>query len=187
LGTDHQHVSVIHTYLANSKFLQNDYAAAVRQSERALEIVRRLHPSVHPDVALALNNLGTIYRAQHRLEESSRLYTEALEVMQKSGQPEHPAWIRALSDYAAVRFDQGRYNEAKSFLEQALDRAEKTYGPSHPSLASILRDYAAVLRKTRHKSDAKKAEARAARIMDQSGRDNQLGYTVDLRTLSGFR
>jgi tetratricopeptide (TPR) repeat protein len=187
LGPDHQHVSVILTYLANSKFLQTDYAAAEQLSERALEIVRRLHPSVQPDVALALNNLGTIYRAQHRLQESWRLYTEALEIMRNSGQPEHPAWIRTLSDYASVGFDHGRYNEAKSFLEQALGRAERTYGPNHPSLASILRDYAAVLRKTRHKSDAKKAEARASRIMEQSGRDNQLGYTVDLRTLSGFR
>jgi len=131
--------------------------------------------------------MGTIYRAQHRLEESSWLYTEALEIMRASRQPEHPAWIRALTDYSAVRFDQGRYGEAKSYLEQALERAEKMLGTNHPSVASILRDYALVLRKTRHKSEAKKAEARAARIIDRAEQQNQLRYTVDRRTLSGFR
>jgi tetratricopeptide (TPR) repeat protein len=183
LGPDHKHMAVILTYLADSALQQQAFTAAADYDERALEVVRKVHPQVHPDVAMALNNLGAIYRAQHRLEESSRLYAEALEIMQASGQPDHPAWIRALSDYGAVRFRQGRYQEAKRFLAEALKRAETALGPDHPTVASILRDYALVLRKNKNKLEAKKAEARVARIMGQSGRDNQLGYTVDVRTL----
>lgn len=187
LGADHQQIAVILTYLADSAFHQGNYAAAAEDDERALAVVRKLHPGPHPELAIALDNLGTIYRAQHRMEESSRLYAEALDIMRASGRPDHPAWIRALSYYAAVRFDQGRYDEAKSLFEQAIERAEKALGPNHPSVASILQDYAVLLRKTKHKSEAKKAETRAARIMSESGRENQLGYTVDARTLSGFR
>ena len=72
-------------------------------------------------------------------------------------------------------------------MKRSLALAEKTLGPNHPDLARILRDYAAVLRKMRHKGEAKKLELRAAQIMDQAGKDNALGYTVDRRTLSGFR
>ena len=187
LGPGHQQVAVILTYLADVAFLQGDNAGAAQRAERALELVRRARPAGHPDIATALNNLGSVYRAQHRLEESSRLYTEALEIMQASGQPDHPAWIRAYTDYSTVRFDQGRYEDAKSYLREALAHAERTLGPNHPTVASILSDYAAVLRKTRNKTEAKKAEQRAARILAQSREQNQVGYTVDLRTLSGFR
>jgi hypothetical protein len=54
-------------------------------------------------------------------------------------------------------------------------------------LARVLTEYAALLRRTKHKSEAKKLEARATVILAQSGRDNSLGYTVDVRGMSSFR
>ena len=187
LGPEHPQVAVILTYLSDAAFAERDLEGASRLSERALAVVRRNHPAPDPDLALALDNLGTLYRAQKRLEDAARLYMEAVHVLEAAGRPGHPAWIPAFNGWSAVYFDRGLYEEAAKPLKQSLELAEKTLGPNHPDLARILRDYAAVLRKTRHKGEAKKLEARAAQIMDQTGRDNGVGYTVDRRTLSGFR
>jgi tetratricopeptide (TPR) repeat protein len=187
LGPDHAQTAVILAYLSDSAFGLRDLDTAAHWSERSLAIVRRIHPEPHPNVAVALDNLGTIYREQKRLEESSRLYTEAVAVLDASGQPEHPAWIRALNGYSAVYFDQGRYEEAEPLLQRSLALAEKTLGPNHPGVARILRDYAVLMRKTKRKGEARKLELQAAQIMDQAGRDNALGYTVDQRALTGFR
>jgi tetratricopeptide (TPR) repeat protein len=187
LGTEHPQVAVILSYLSDVALAERDLESASSLSERALAVVRHNHPAPDPDLALALDNLGTLYRAQKRLEDAARLYMEAVHVLEAVGRPEHPAWIRAFNGWSAVYFDQGRYEEARKPLQQSLALAEKTLGPNHPDLVRILRDYAAVLRKTRHKGEAKKLEVRAAQIMDQTGRDNGIGYTVDRRTLSGFR
>lgn len=187
LGPEHAQVAAILTYLSEAAFEERHLESASRLSERALAIVRVNHPTPHPDVAIALDNLGTLYRAQKRLEESTRLYREAVQVLEAAGQPENPAWIRALNGWSAVYFDQGRYEQAEAMLKRSLALAEKTVGPNHPNVARILRDYAAVLRKARRKGEARKLEVRAGQIMDQAGRDNGVGYTVDRRALSGFR
>ena len=187
LGPEHPQTAVILTYLSDSAFKQHDLDAAVRLSERSLAIMRGNHTAPHPDVAIALDNLGTMYRAQKRLQDSTRLYTEAVAVLEAAGQPNHPAWIRALNGWSAVYFDQGRYEETEKLLKRSLALAEKTLGRDHPTVAGILSDYAVVLRKTKRKGEAKKLEFEAARIMDQASRNNALGYTVDRRTLSGFR
>jgi hypothetical protein len=44
-----------------------------------------------------------------------------------------------------------------------------------------------VMRKTKRKGEARKLEVQAAQIMEQAGKENGLGYTVDRRALSGFR
>jgi tetratricopeptide (TPR) repeat protein len=187
LGPQHPQTAVILTQLANLAFAQLDVDRAVQFSERGLAIVRANHKSPHPDVAIALDNLGNLYRAQKRLEESSRLYTEAVEELKACHQPQHPAWIHVLNGWSAVYFDQAKYGEAEAVLKQALDQARTTLGPSHPNVARLLRDYAVVLRKTKRKGEARKLELQAAQIMEQAGKENGLGYTVDLRALSGFR
>jgi tetratricopeptide (TPR) repeat protein len=187
LGAQHPQTAVVLTYLGNLAFAQRDLETAVSFSERSLAIVRANHKLPDPDVAIALGNLGNLYRAQKRLEESSRLYTEAVAELKACDQPQNPAWIHALNGWSAVYFDQAKYEEAEALLKQALEQARKTLGPSHPSVARLLRDYAVVMRKTKRKGEARKLEVQAAQIMEQAGKENGLGYTVDRRALSGFR
>ena len=187
LGAQHSQTAVVLTYLANLAFAQMDLETAVRYSERSLAIVRANHKSPDPDVATALDNLGNLYRAQKRLNESSQLYTEAVEELKACNQPRHPAWIHALNGWSAVYFDQARYEDAEALLKRALDQARTTLGPSHPTVARLLRDYAVLMRKTKRKGEARKLEVQAAQIIEQAGKDNALGYTVDRRALTGFR
>jgi tetratricopeptide (TPR) repeat protein len=187
LGPDNPQTAVVLTYLSDVACRRGDYSEAIARSERALEIMRRIHEGPHPDVAIALDNLGSMYRGQGNPAESRKLYTQAISVLEQSHNPKHPAWIRALSNYAATRFEQGDYAAARSLQERALAQAESTLGPDHPTVGKLLLDYAVILRKTGKKSEARKQDARAARILEHSAQANGLGYTVDARSLSGFR
>jgi tetratricopeptide (TPR) repeat protein len=115
------------------------------------------------------------------------LFEEALRILERSNQPEHPAWIRALDEYSLVLLARRDYQQAEALLKRSLALAERTLGSDHPEVARILHGYAAVMRKTGRKSQARKLEARAARIQQDSDRANAIGYTVDLRSLSAFR
>jgi tetratricopeptide (TPR) repeat protein len=187
LGPEHAQTAAILTYLSDSALHQRDFAAAASLSERALAVLRKIHTPPDPELAVAVDNLGTMYRALGRRQDSDRMYIEAAEILEQSKQPEHPAWIRAWADLSYVYGDQGKYGEAEALLKRSLALGEKALGPSHPMLARVLTEYAALLRRTKHKSEAKKLEARATVILAQSGRDNSLGYTVDVRGMSSFR
>jgi tetratricopeptide (TPR) repeat protein len=187
LGSNHGTTAAIVTYLADVAFNRRDYVAAAGLGEHALAILRKTHSGADPDLAIALDNLGAVYRAQGRQQDAQRLYSEAIQVLEASGQPENPAWISALDAYGVILLAQGQWREAEERLARSLALAEKILGPNHPSVAQILRDDALALRKMKRKSEAKKMEARAAAIVTQSGRENGLAYTVELGSLSGFR
>lgn len=187
LGPDDPHTAAIRTYLADLALSRGDYATAASQAEAALATARRTHGPADPVLATALDNLGTVYRAQGKREESSRLFEEAIGVLEKSGQPDHPAWVPALEDSSSVLFERRSYAEADALLQRALALAEARLGPNHPEVARVLHERAVVLRKAGQKSEARKLDARAAQIRSRAARDNALGYTVDLSTLSGFR
>ena len=185
LGPDHAVTAALLSSLANLRLSQGDYDGAAARAEQALAIMRK--QPAGPEQATALDNLGTIYAAQHRPEKASPLFAEALDVLAASRQPEHPAWIRALKDQSAIDVQNGEYAKAEGELSRALELAERVLPSNHPDTAAVMRSYAQVLRKTRRKSEAKKLEAKAAVIEAQSGRANGVGYTVDVRSLSGFR
>jgi tetratricopeptide (TPR) repeat protein len=187
LGPEAAGIAVIDTYLADSALRRRDYAEAVVLGARALEIVRKSRGAASPEAAIALGNLGVMYRAQGATDESSRLFAEAIEVLEKSAQPDHPGWISALQNYGGMLFDEDRFAESEKVLNQALRMAENSLGPNHPKVARILSQRAMLLRKTGRKREAKKLETRAAKIEQESGRKNTIGYTVDLQNITGYQ
>jgi tetratricopeptide (TPR) repeat protein len=179
-GPDDARTVTLETYLAQSAFNRNDYKAVAAWGERVLATARRTHLSADPALAIALDNLGMIYRTQGRVNDSSSLFADALAVLQRGGHSTGPPWISALEGAGLSAFDARRYPEAESLLNGALARSEETFGPQHPQTARLLRERAAVLRKTGRKSEARSLEARAASIERQSAQDNGLNYTVDI-------
>ena len=186
-GPGHPSTAPILTYAADLALRRRDPAEAAEFAARALEVLRKTRRPGDPELATAIDNLGAIYWTQRRTAEASRLFEEAIAVLESSRQPEHPAWIPALNDYSLLCVERGRYREAEDSLRRSLALAEKTLGPAHSEVAFILEGYARVLRKTGRKSEARKLQARASRIQQDSSRANAIGYTVDLGSLSAFR
>jgi hypothetical protein len=68
-------------------------------------------------------------------------------------------------------------------LQRAIAVYESAFHADQQLLGEVLRRYAVVLRGERKNAEARKAERRAAQIVADSQRENQLGYTVEAKAL----
>ncbi len=66
----------------------------------------------HPDVAIILNNLAVLYRAQGKYAEAEPLYKRALAIREEALGPDHPHVAGSLENYAALLRKTGRGDEA---------------------------------------------------------------------------
>ena len=74
----------------------------------------------HPDLAINLNNLGNLYRAQGRYSEAEALSKRSLAIAEKALGPEHPDVGESLNNLAELYHAQGRYAEALPLMKRAL-------------------------------------------------------------------
>ena len=66
----------------------------------------------HPDLAIELNNLAEVYRAQGRYSGAEPLHKRALAIWEKALGPEHPHVATSLGNYAALLREVGHGAEA---------------------------------------------------------------------------
>ncbi|MDP7561017.1 MAG: tetratricopeptide repeat protein, partial [Planctomycetota bacterium] len=88
--------------------------------ERSLAIREKSFGPEHPDVALSLNNLAGLLRAQGSYSEARPLHERALAILEKALGPEHPDVAGSLNNLAALLEDEGSYAEARPFFERSL-------------------------------------------------------------------
>src|SRR6185295_9697592 len=105
--------------------------------ERALTIQVRLNPE-SPDVAVALNNLGSLYLLRGDYARAEPFYMRALAITAKRFGPEHPDVARSINNLAALYAAKGDYVRAEQGYLRALAIREKVLGPDHPSVAVSL-------------------------------------------------
>jgi eukaryotic-like serine/threonine-protein kinase len=104
---------------------KSDRAAALALATDALEIRRTVLPPEHPDIALALYEVG---RVTPDPREAERLYREAYDLLQLSGAyPERQVGLlQGLSTHARRR---GAGDEAIAADTEALNLARQLFGP----------------------------------------------------------
>jgi len=78
------HKQVIELYRAEK------YTDAIPLAERVLAIREKALGLDHPDVALSLNNLALLYKAQGRYADAEPVYKRALAIYEKALGPTHP-------------------------------------------------------------------------------------------------
>src|SRR5690349_18622616 len=78
-------------------FDEGKYADAVPLAQRALAVRENELGPDHPDVAISLNNLAELYRAQGRYVDAEPLYRRSLGIREKSLGPDHPDVATALN------------------------------------------------------------------------------------------
>lgn len=102
-------------------------AEAAKAYGEALAIYRRLaqaQPQVYePDVAMTLNNLGTVLRHLRRLEQAEEAYTEALEIARRHDIPDQRA--QTASNLGRLWIEQERWEEAVAVLKEAVEQVER--------------------------------------------------------------
>ena len=125
---------------------------------RAADITRKQLGAAHPDLAVTLSNLGTLYYDRQDYAAAEDCLREALRIREQSLPVNHPSIASSLLNLAQIAATLKRTEEAQVLLQRAVAiRAEREVTAEG---VLMLERYAAVLRSNGHGSDADAIEAR---------------------------
>ncbi len=89
-------------------------------AERSLALSQKVLGPEHPDVALALNNLGAAYQAKGDYARAEPLYERSLAIREPALGPEHPDVAGSLNNLALLFETNGDYARAEPLFERSL-------------------------------------------------------------------
>ncbi len=120
------------------------YATAEPLAREALAIRRHTLPQ-HPHIAMSLNNLALLLKAQGKLTEAEPLLREVLAIHHAlpSG---HPDTATGLHNLGSLLMSQGKPAEAEPLLREALDIRRRMLPAGHPDTASSLNNLATLFK-----------------------------------------
>src|SRR5262249_41239691 len=138
------------------------------------------------NVALSLNNLAELYRAQGRYADAEPLYKRSLAIREKALGADHPYVAVSLNSLAELYRIQGRYADAEPLYKLALRIAE-TYGPvayDHPAFAGLLNNLAELYRAQGRYADAEPLYKRSLAIREKAFGTDHPDVAVSLNNLA---
>jgi tetratricopeptide (TPR) repeat protein len=110
-----------------------------------LESAKRSLGDKHPDVAVALENLGNVYYRSGRIEETIELLTEVAALRREVLGPNDPAVGRTLVNRGVVLWrGVGRLDEAEASMVEGIELMSGGEGANHPDVAHALATLASV-------------------------------------------
>jgi tetratricopeptide (TPR) repeat protein len=120
---------------AESYFAQGKYAQAQVETEKVLEICRRLLTDEHPITTVSIYNLGMSLNFQGRYTQAQTLLEKALEIRRRLLTDEHPITASSYAGLALNLNAQAKYAQSQLFSEKALDIRRRLLGDNHPDTA----------------------------------------------------
>ena len=131
----------------SSLMRQGQYTEARLSGERTLGFAETLLGAEHPEVAVALRQLGTIYISLGRFADGELSFRRALAIQERIGEAtlglEHPDLATTLHNLAYACRRQARYDEADDLYRRATEILESSQGPMSADLAFVLEGRAA--------------------------------------------
>lgn len=126
---------------------QGDTRGAVKVAEEALEIAKRTFSPDDAQVAMSLNNLAELYKAQGKHYEANRLYEQALD---------HPEPTKHLNGLTQLYRAQGRYADLGQLYNRSLPIIEKNLGAGNPKIVPVLGKVAEFYKRIGNNSEAER-------------------------------
>jgi tetratricopeptide (TPR) repeat protein len=115
------------------------YSDASSVAERALALSEQLYGPSHPNVAVALNDLAELYRAEGRYADAEPITRRALAIRETALGRDDPIVAQSLNLLAELCRAQGRYVEAEPLLKRAVAIYESAFGPDSLDVAASLK------------------------------------------------
>jgi serine/threonine protein kinase len=141
------------------------------ESEKLLtEAVRILEKTEGPDdpeLAGALNGLGTLYGRKGDAARAEPLLRRALAIRTRVLGPDDPAVAATLNNLAIVEAGKGRDKESEALFRRGLAIREKVLPPDHPDLAVNLEALAVLYDKLDRPEEARTLHLRALAIWEK--------------------
>jgi tetratricopeptide (TPR) repeat protein len=158
----------LHNTIGEYLYYRAQYAEAEPLYQRAIAIGEKTLGPEHPDLAVWLNNLASLYKNQSKYEEAEPLFKRAIAIGEKTLGPEHPDLATWLNNLATLYDDQGKYEEAEPLYQRAIVIGEKTLGPEHPLLATYINNLASLYKNQSKDEEAEPLYQRAITIGEKT-------------------
>jgi tetratricopeptide (TPR) repeat protein/CHAT domain-containing protein len=110
---------------------RNEMVLAQQALERVLVIREGALDRNHPDIAAALQRLGSFYGARGEYVEARPLLERAVEIQKEIRGEGHPEYARALGELAVVLTNMGELDEARELNERQIKIYEEAFGRNH--------------------------------------------------------
>jgi len=119
------------------------YTEAITAGERAMEMQEQALGADHPDLALTLYNLASLYLKRAMLNRqpadyarAEPLFNRAVTIWEKEVGAETHALLNPLNQWAEVYKQTGKYPPAEALYLRVINLREKLLGPEHPDTAA---------------------------------------------------
>lgn len=141
LAHDHSHDCMLLSNLASLERRSGFIDDAVECYEQALDRAARMFGEVHPEVALACNNLGVALTDAGDYVRAENIHLRALGIREKAFGAMHPDVAQSLGNLAVVYHSAGDLAKAEAYYKAALQTYAVTHHPDDPELASVKENY----------------------------------------------
>ena len=165
-------------------FNQGQYSEAVPLAERALAIRERVLGAGHPDVALSLYFLATLYTKQGRYADAEKMFKRSLTIVEQRFGPESPILTTPLNNLAELYAGQGRYAESEQLFKRSLAINEKRFGPDHVDIAASLSNLGSLYHDQGRYADAEPLYRRSLEILERARGPDHPDVATSLNNLA---
>jgi CHAT domain-containing protein len=159
---------------------------AERLLKRAVAIEERALGADAPRVAVTLNNLAGLYKAESRYDEAEPLYGRALAIKEAAFGRDHPSVATALNNLATLYLVTERPAEAEPLYRRSITIKEGALGPDHPALAPALGNLAELYRVRRDFQAAAPLYERALAIEQTAYGPDHPSVAITRNNLAGL-
>ena len=120
------------------------YPEAREQSERSLDLHRRVLGAENPKTLKTMSRLGYIAWLQGKYPEAEALLGQTVAIQRRVLGPKHADTLRSMQRLALVYENQGKYAQAEVLDSQILEIRRRLLGPEHPDTLWSMNDLANV-------------------------------------------
>ncbi len=141
---------------------------AIPYAKKSLELCEKSLGREHPDVAVRLNWLASLYKSTGKYVEAEALYKRAIAIDEKMYGKEHKEVATDLNSLARLYDDAARYSEAEPLYKRVLEIREKVLGKEHKYVGENLHSLAMVYYMTGRYAEAEPLYKRAIAIWEKT-------------------
>jgi tetratricopeptide (TPR) repeat protein len=131
----------------------------------------------------SLQNLGSLYADQGKLDQAEKMYQRALQGWEKSLGPDHASTITTVNSLGNLHIRQSKLDEAEKMFQRALQNLEITQGPDDISTLSTVNNLGNLYM---HKGKLDKAEKMYQRAWQEFQKELGPDHASTLTTVNNL-
>jgi len=153
--------AAVRTTIGNTFSALGRYPDAQPQLLRALDIRRNMLPPNHPDIAITLNALATLRKAQGRPAEAEKLWRDALAIQRATLPPGHPYTLAIMNNLAVELQEEHKLDEAESLHREVLEIRRATLPAGNVAIAYSMNNLGTLLQARKKYEEAEQLDREA--------------------------